>query len=146
MASAGSRRRLLDVGLDLAALVNEKVAAELAALNGQLDRLVDEALDQGLGRLIRERVDQELHLRVDDGRMIAPEAHSPMGDSPEPVATKRCSACGEVKSLDAFEARRAQCRPCRGRARAEWRRRRQAGPQGSEASSRVPFPGTTEPG
>jgi hypothetical protein len=57
MASAGSRRRLLDVGLDLAALVNEKVAAELAALNGQLDRLVDEALDQGLGRLIRERVD-----------------------------------------------------------------------------------------
>jgi hypothetical protein len=53
-------------GLDLAELVDRKVAHELPEMNGRLEQLVADAVDRELERLVAE----QLNTMVTDGRQL----------------------------------------------------------------------------
>jgi hypothetical protein len=53
-------------GLDLAELVDRKVAHELPEMNGRLEQLVADAVDRELERLVAE----QLKTMVTDGRQL----------------------------------------------------------------------------
>jgi hypothetical protein len=117
-------------GLDLAELIDRKVAGALAEMNGRLEALVAQAVDRELDRLVRDLVEAELQTRMEEDLPQAPD------DVPPP--TKTCSSCGETKAATAFQSGRATCRPCRRRQQAESKRRRR---EAAEVPA-VPFGGS----
>jgi hypothetical protein len=100
--------------LDLAELVNRKVADELERMNGRLEELIAEAVDRELGRLVA----QEL---ADRANAIATKT---LGGNAGPSPGKQCRRCGEVKTPADFQPGRAVCRSCRNREAVEGQRRR----------------------
>jgi hypothetical protein len=61
-----SSHSIVVAGLDLAELVDRKVAHELPEMNGRLEQLVADAVDRELERLVAE----QLNTMVTDGRQL----------------------------------------------------------------------------
>jgi hypothetical protein len=109
--------------LDLEQMIAAKVVGRLELLNGEVERLVREAVDRELDRLIGELVSER------DGA----------GDRDASPAMRVCNGCGTAKLPSAFERGRGTCKTCRrrqDRARAQARRS-----QPAEAANTEPFQG-----
>jgi hypothetical protein len=83
--------------LDLEPMIAAKVVGRLELLNGEVERLVREAVDREVDRLIGELVSER------DGA----------GDRDASPAMRVCNGCGTAKLPSAFERGRGTCKTCR---------------------------------
>jgi hypothetical protein len=105
--------RLHVVSVDVVEVVDSKVAAELAVINGRLEQLIADAVDREIARLVSELLEVELEARAaGKAREHGPE-HRDVVEVDEPM--KVCRSCGETKPLHSFHAGKAICKICRNR-------------------------------